>query len=340
MQKNRISKNNKGFTLLELVVTVVILALVTAPFLSSFVTASNTNVKSKRIQEANELSQYIIEQCKAANVSDVASAMSLSLTGDTYKGTLSSAGSNLPGGFSKNYKAYIELKPSAESINTDGIPEIESLNKKHCCVLSDVLNGFDDSAPTGSTNRVVNVTIDGDGISKYTVELKITYTDNLYNEKSSNTIKWEYLKSDIPTGGSLAVYLLWSSFAGLSESGDKINIENKVEENVNVYIIDQHIANKKTIETEKILFTDKNHTNLNMNDLYSSNQDLDYITVYTNVKKPTGDAEGAEGKNEIIKLNKDVSLYDINVKITYLNSDGTTENDISEYTAGKIEMLD
>ena len=50
MQYNgKISEDNRGFSLLELIVTVVILALVTAPFLSSFVTASDTNVKAKRI---------------------------------------------------------------------------------------------------------------------------------------------------------------------------------------------------------------------------------------------------------------------------------------------------
>ena len=53
------NSNDKGFTLIEVIITVIILALVTAPFLSSFVSASKTNMKSKRVQEANELSQSV-----------------------------------------------------------------------------------------------------------------------------------------------------------------------------------------------------------------------------------------------------------------------------------------
>ena len=39
----KLNGDNRGFTLIELIVTVVILALVTAPFLSSFVSAGKTN---------------------------------------------------------------------------------------------------------------------------------------------------------------------------------------------------------------------------------------------------------------------------------------------------------
>ena len=79
--EKKMNENNEGFTLLEVLLTVVILALVTAPFLSSFVTASKANLKSKRIQEANELGEYIIEQFKATSVDQLVTTYKLTADG-------------------------------------------------------------------------------------------------------------------------------------------------------------------------------------------------------------------------------------------------------------------
>ncbi len=63
--------DDKGLTLIELIVTVCIIAVVTAPFLSSFVNASNTNAKASRKQKAATWGQYFLEECKISTLDEL-----------------------------------------------------------------------------------------------------------------------------------------------------------------------------------------------------------------------------------------------------------------------------
>jgi len=63
--------DDKGLTLIELIVTVCIIAVVTAPFLSSFVNASNTNAKASRKQKAASWGQYFLEECKISTLEEL-----------------------------------------------------------------------------------------------------------------------------------------------------------------------------------------------------------------------------------------------------------------------------
>lgn len=63
-------KNNKGFSLLELLVAVAVLAIIVIPLLHSFVTAAKTNAKAKKIMEATTAGQNVIEEVKSADFSD------------------------------------------------------------------------------------------------------------------------------------------------------------------------------------------------------------------------------------------------------------------------------
>lgn len=54
-------KNNKGFTLLEVLIAVIILAFVIVPLLRSFVTSYNVNARSRRIMRATTLAQNEME---------------------------------------------------------------------------------------------------------------------------------------------------------------------------------------------------------------------------------------------------------------------------------------
>lgn len=54
-------KNNKGFTLLEVLIAVIILAFVIVPLLRSFLTSYNVNARSRRIMRATTLAQNEME---------------------------------------------------------------------------------------------------------------------------------------------------------------------------------------------------------------------------------------------------------------------------------------
>ena len=64
--------NNKGLTLVELIVSVAILSIIVLPLLSSFVQATRTNVRAKNKQHAMETAQNILEGLQNTSIEDVA----------------------------------------------------------------------------------------------------------------------------------------------------------------------------------------------------------------------------------------------------------------------------
>ena len=62
--KKRIQQNNEGFSLIELIIAVVILAFVVAPILGAFVSSARTNGKSQRVLSATTAGQNIMEEVK------------------------------------------------------------------------------------------------------------------------------------------------------------------------------------------------------------------------------------------------------------------------------------
>lgn len=58
---------NKGFTLIELIISVAILAIVTAPFLNSFVIAAKNNAAASAKQKVTNYSENVMEKFKATS---------------------------------------------------------------------------------------------------------------------------------------------------------------------------------------------------------------------------------------------------------------------------------
>ena len=65
---NNTITDNRGFSLVEMVVAVTILAIIFTPILNSFLTASRTNAKAQRTQNATSLSEDIMEEIKADSI--------------------------------------------------------------------------------------------------------------------------------------------------------------------------------------------------------------------------------------------------------------------------------
>lgn len=65
-------KQNKGFTLVEVLIAITILGIIVTPLLHAFVTSANTNAKARRIMDATTLAQNIMEDLKAGSLEDLA----------------------------------------------------------------------------------------------------------------------------------------------------------------------------------------------------------------------------------------------------------------------------
>ena len=67
--KDRIKKqSNKGFTLVEVLVAILILSIIVVPLLSAFVVSANTNAKARRTLRATTLAQNVLEELKAYSI--------------------------------------------------------------------------------------------------------------------------------------------------------------------------------------------------------------------------------------------------------------------------------
>ena len=64
-------KDNRGLTLVELLVGVTILAIIIVPLLHTFITGANTGIKSKNYGNATDAAQNLSEQIQALDVDTI-----------------------------------------------------------------------------------------------------------------------------------------------------------------------------------------------------------------------------------------------------------------------------
>lgn len=72
MQAVKYKCNNKGFSLVEVIVSIVILAIITLPLLSYFVSAASYDAQTSAKQTALTLAQSIMDQCKDTRIEKIA----------------------------------------------------------------------------------------------------------------------------------------------------------------------------------------------------------------------------------------------------------------------------
>lgn len=73
-------KDNRGLSLVELIIAIIILAIAVTPLLRSFVTSANTNQKAKRIMRATSVAENIMEAMKPLTLEEI--VLQLSNDGD------------------------------------------------------------------------------------------------------------------------------------------------------------------------------------------------------------------------------------------------------------------
>ena len=64
--------NNSGFSLVEVLVAIVILAIISLPVLSTFSNAARINAKARRTENANTAINNIVEEARITSKNDLA----------------------------------------------------------------------------------------------------------------------------------------------------------------------------------------------------------------------------------------------------------------------------
>lgn len=331
------TSRNKGFTLIELIITVAILALVVAPFLGSFVTAGNINVNAKKKQVGTTYAEYLSERFKAKKLDTLKEDYDNTADGRyTYDAVNKSYSFDIKGrpqGVNSNYTAKVELTKAASNINTDDVvPILQNIKKDTTFMaLGDFFSNDGLYADATKRDSEINITYDASkSVSqKYGVQLIVRYyKGGVLMGSDIELSSRRYPK--IPE-----VYLLYVALG----DNDTITINNAIKpsdvhsldkdgnesDRINIHVIGQESSSlTKHLSPINVSFnsTRENGTpcpTARLSTLLTngSAEGLDNISVFTNLKQ-----SGIDGK--VLDRSKDTELYDMTIDILYKGSTLTT----------------
>lgn len=244
-------KNDQGFSLVEVLVAVTILALVVGPLLYSFVTAVRINSRSKHSMEASAAAQNAMEQVKAADWQE------LGLT-DHGDGTFSKEHSENING--KNYRIKTTLDANAYKRENDTepkeyndleLPDIYGMDRaKDGLYIQEegmdekVLESFfQEGSSFSMMKRKIVLNIKDDTSHKPEVTLDIVYE---YNGKTRYGERGAVLFRNASEEKTLhGIYLffqpMYTSAGGIKE---EISVVNETDSGADIYLVKQE--NSKT----------------------------------------------------------------------------------------------
>lgn len=246
--------NHGGFSLVELLVSITILAIIVVPLLNSFVTAARTNAKAKRVMEATTSGQNLMEQIKSMSGPElVEEYFQDSMTTDDINYI---SASNVSATSGRSYYAVTTATKGSpyNSVNVSQIPNMDS------GVSGYLIMGTEDStaeinmrpdppydpdnpdivddtswltAYHNSIKRNIEIIIERNG-GNYSVKSDIVYTSD------GGTDRQTY---ELYSGDSLenifVCFTPLSSIEGGDYSNEQITIHNLANAIVNVYLVEQ-----------------------------------------------------------------------------------------------------
>lgn len=337
MNKLNNKNKNKGFSLIEVLLSVVIIALVAAPFLSSFVSANSTNAKSKKMQDATNLCQYLTEEFEGTTLNKLF---------EVYRGgddTVEVDGSYifnitndyLFDSYNDDFTAQVKLTPSASPVNSKVTPKFGSIDNSKAAVFMRDFYRYD-SAAAGADRRKVTIEISYDPLSNsakpYLVKCSVAYygsTGNLVlNMSDISKLNFAVIPD---------LYMMYTPFS----NNDEVYIQNDLPESqclvegkaVSTYLILQedytnNIALQYYLDSRNVYVggvdSAGNRTALSTLDYLQRNDATSSNTteIFTNVSLDPAFIN-------LVDTEEKVTLYDMEVTVNY---DGVQ---VAKYTTTK-----
>lgn len=188
-------KNNAGFSLVELIIVVSILAIAAVPLMKSMGMASKTNAKAQSIQNATSLGESVMEKMKATPVDKLSTLSGWSFTDNGTDYVLTRNGMSATQGekfdvkvkmdkasYSDNTTPVANKADNVKSANSLLLPRIEDIDTLSQAVLSSEreLNKYDKEALNYFNQRRANYPTDKATITSKTID--IVKTDVTYPE--------------------------------------------------------------------------------------------------------------------------------------------------------------
>lgn len=143
-------KNNKGVSLVEILVTIAIIAIIAAPLINTFINAMNVNSKARLIQNGTSAAQNVAEKFKVLSMDTLVAEYGVSPDED---GKYTFTDISVKGADGEDFLIDVELDPtdymvgaSDDKIDVNGVnlPVFSGLHGSESIVLYRQYAGFDD----------------------------------------------------------------------------------------------------------------------------------------------------------------------------------------------------
>lgn len=314
--------NNSGITLVELIVSITILAIIVLPLLNAFVTSSKTNAKSKDEMNATNLASNIMEGLEKDSLSDIAyqynypaegfNLVDIGDTGETCELVMVSNG-----GTSTFNKAVRFEEVTGEVTNKDDLITSSIHKKTNTANFKDTSKWkFVDSAShkyyfymsnVQSGNKKYNalVTVDATSVDG---SKKQSYNNDKVADMSSMDANYDAISSDKKTANDI-ILELDSKYSGIKQKDITRTITVDITKDTHTKVVVSYqysfmYEGKKVVfptagSTEAEDYTSVIYDNTDSNDnAYLRNIYLFYQPWYTSVS-----STGYHGCTDIIKVN-------------------------------------
>ena len=235
-------KDNRGLTLVELMVGVMILAIVVVPLLHTFITSANTQRKSELYQNATDEAQNLIETIEAANIEEYIrdNGAVEGTDATTGKKTYTIKRDGVSNG-SSLFDVIITLNENTIANTTsvafanpmDAIIDMNSADQAALSTLSFQLDGLTNISPEPtlkSMKRTISITATK-GNESYTLNTVFSYAGRFSgtdeNDKSA-TLDFNHSiesSADVKIASSFSLYVFFHAFYSNSDTISIKNIE-------------------------------------------------------------------------------------------------------------------
>ena len=194
------ARDDRGFTLVELIVAIVILAIIVIPLLNTFVVGAKTAAKATAYGNATDAAQNLAETVQAADAETLLSSPGTYISGATISGNTVTASGYAYGG--RSYDATVTLTPqnpddsSPVSSNLDYSPDMTGADS---AALEDIQNR---AYPNGGTTSVTALSAISDLRRTITIDVaKLQSGDYTVNIVFNFTGTIPYSYTTITTNG-------------------------------------------------------------------------------------------------------------------------------------------